>query len=112
MFAKIACPPIKRGQSFEVAYDVDRLRNDLGNGWYRMGPTFFAAAYVSFDGKPAQEFRLTNYDMQGNISVAQPRVQVPDDAKDVRIWFYGSTQGGRFQYDSNYGANYHFAVEP
>lgn len=110
--------PIVEGQSFQIAYDVDRLRNFLGDGWYRMGNTFGVSAYVSFDGGPARQYRLTNWvqDVQNGgsnstIDVEMPTVQVPMGAKNVKIWFQASTIGGSM-FDSEFGRNYSYDVQP
>ena len=103
--------PIRAGGSFQLAYDVDRLRQFIGDGWYRVGNTLHIAAYVSFDDKPAHKYSITSWDKDHNLHVTQPTVEVPADAREVRIWFQGTTVGPRM-YDSNYNADYRFPIEP
>jgi hypothetical protein len=112
--------PLRAGESFEIGYDVDRLKNFLGDGWYRMGPTFSAYAEVSFDGGPAKQIPLTNwtYDRGNNgshtnyqLEVRKPRVKIPENARSMEVWFRGYVIS-RQQFDSNLGGNYKFDVEP
>lgn len=110
LWGEVVSGPIKAGGSFELAYDVDRLRQFLSNGWYRMGNTFHVKAHVSFDGKPAKSYPLTNWTMDHELQVTQPTIEVPDDAREVRIWFHGSTVATHM-FDSNHSADYRFPVE-
>jgi hypothetical protein len=113
--------PIKAGGTLRIAYDVDRLKQFLYGTWHHGAPTWNISAFVSFDGRGAVEIPLT-VPKRGQFGVSQDMipveaaVEVPADAKQVSLWFRGSSYGGsRFggpAWDSNYGVNYNYPVVP
>ena len=99
---------ITAGGSLTFQYDLDRLGKcrfvEYGQ------PAWAVLGYVSFDGGQPTEMRLApqNGTTSGTVSWTIPVQQ----AKDVAFWFYASDDSGCVQWDSNYGQNFHFAVQP
>lgn len=113
--------PIKAGEALRIAYDVDRLKQFLRGTNVRGAETWHITAYVAFDDKPAQEFEVTvpQFGPSGTYHALVPwevAVAVPTDARKASIWFMGSAYGGSVfggnAYDSNFGKNWEFPVEP
>lgn len=103
---------LRRGGTFELAYDVDRIRQFTGDLWYRVGPTLSVNAYVSFDGGAPQFHHLLSYDpVTHEPSVRMPTVAIPNDARSMRVWFEGRGVGIPPRYDSDYARDYHFPLQ-
>lgn len=104
---------VVQGGQLVVNYDLNRLTNCQGSTAYGQ-PAWNTVAYVRFT-PGGQTFNgpLVEHDLwQTGTSKAIPfEVTVPTDATGVELWFYHSGNGCAGVYDSDYGANYHFAVE-
>jgi Family of unknown function (DUF6209) len=99
------------GDQLRIDYDLSRLQTcrDTHNG-YRF---WSLDAYAQF--QPGGELVSGSVvGSNGTTIYPQPFVtDVPADATSVQIWFVNATAAtGCVGYDSNYGANYRFAVEP
>jgi Family of unknown function (DUF6209) len=103
---------LEPGGTFELAYDVDRIRQFTGDLWYRMGPTLTVKAFVSFDGGPPQLHHLLSYHPETHEPAASmPTVAIPKDARSMRVWFEGRGIGISPRYDSDYSRDYRFSVQ-
>lgn len=108
--------PIREGSTLRLTYDVDRIKPFLKGTSHHEAATWSAAAFVSFDGKPPQEVPLTavrtgDYGFHKEIEPVEGLVEVPHDAKSVTVYIHGRAYGGT-AYDSDFGKNYTFPVEP
>lgn len=108
--------PIEEETSVKLDYDRDRLVDALLRATNTPSNTNYSmkiSAFVSFDGKQAAE-----YPVDIGFSVMQaPLVEVPRNTNEMKVWFKGSIRvyvnnraEWRDVYDSNYGANYAFAI--
>lgn len=113
--------PIKAGGTLRIAYDVDRLKQFLQGTWHHGAPTWNIMAYVSFDGQPPLELPVTipnrgDHGMYVDMVPVELAVEVPSSARQVSLWFRGSSYGGSVfggnAWDSRHGANYNYPVEP
>lgn len=99
-WTQTASAPIVAGQSVTIAYDVSRLtacRGDQGGL-----PQWGITAFWTIDGDPASNVTLTS----GTATIT------PSHAGDLQLWFQNTNRWGCVAYDSAYGANYHFTVQP
>jgi hypothetical protein len=108
---------LRQGETVRVAYDVGRLLRFLTGTSANGLPTYGASLFVSFDDAPPQEYRFGR-DFE---TVDMPSFRVPHGASTLSLWFVGSARGGHtfydihvggFAYDSNWGQNYRFPVQP
>lgn len=114
--------PIKAGETLRIGYDVDRLKQFMYGTWHHGFPTWSIVAFVSFDGKPATELPIVvpqrgpNGGGVSDMIPVEAAIEVPKDAKNVSIWFRGSSYGGSVFggncWDSNFGKNYTYDVVP
>lgn len=73
-------------------------------------PAWAVLAYVSFDGGAPAALELGP--SGGHTSgVVETTIPVPA-ASDVALWFYASDDAGCVEWDSRYGQNFHFAIQP
>jgi hypothetical protein len=105
---------IVRGGQLVVEYELNRLTNCQGSTTYGQ-PDWGTTAYVrfqpggqTFSGPVVQHENL----WQSPTSKAIPfEVTVPTNATSAELWFVQQGNGCGPVYDSDYGANYRFAVE-
>ena len=95
------------GGTATIHYDLARLpeppRSTGG------GPAWGIVAYWAVDGGQAFTQAVEQY--QGGVNVP---VDVTFDVlpgSDLALWFFASDEFGCTQWDSNYGSNFHFAIE-
>lgn len=90
-----------------LRYDLDRLGQCRFQEYG--GPAWAVLAYVSFDGGAPKTLVLAPHTgVTGGI--VEETIPVPA-ASDVAFWFYASDDSGCVQWDSNYGKNFHFAIQ-
>jgi hypothetical protein len=82
-----------------VDYDVSRLPKCRAT--YNGLPAWSVAADWSFDGGRAQT---------ADVSQGPAIVAVPQDARELQLWFEGSDDSGCTTWDSLYGQNYRFTL--
>ena len=89
---------LEQGGKFQVYYSTERL--EVGDGFKLYAAAKFNASSEEFTTNelkdPEDGYYVTEFD-------------IPDDAEEVIMWFYTS-KDDEHQYDSNYGANYHFPL--
>lgn len=93
------------GGKFKVKYDSERLTCDRS---YQDGlPAWSILGYVKFgeDDKPFYK----SLETPEKDRILTQEYDIPSDAKEVIMWFFNN---GEYTscYDSEYGANYHFAL--
>lgn len=108
--------PLVAGSTLRLAYDVDRIKPFLRGTSHHGAATWGVVAYVSFDGKPAQEIPLTavkrgQYGVHEAIEPVEAAVEIPTDAKNVSIWIKGHGYANSV-FDSDFGKNYSFPISP
>lgn len=95
------------GGRFKVEYDSERLTCARGGeegliGWNILG-------YVKFseNDKPSNK----SLETPGKDRILTQEYDIPSDAKEVIMWFLNNgDENPEGCYDSQYGANYHFAL--
>lgn len=97
------------GGAVRIDYDLDRLTECRGStgGSEVWGVT----GYAQFDDGDPVTFGLSRLD-GGRVVPVIASVDVPDGATTLATWFSVSNRWGCIAYDSNYGANYDFAIAP
>jgi hypothetical protein len=115
--------PVRAGDAVRFAYDVDRMLGRLAGTQHHGAPTWSVSAFVSFDGGPAQELPLVvpRHGPQGGTLELLPFegcTVVPEGAHQMSVWFRGTSYAGARDniggpaWDSDFGRNYSFPVEP
>ena len=104
---------IVRGGQLVVEYDINRMTQCQGAtaygqpAWNTQASVLFQPGGQLFTGPMVAH----DYWQTGTSQAIPFEVTVPSDATSVEIWFYHSGNGCAGVYDSDYGANYPFAVE-
>jgi hypothetical protein len=100
-----ASGPIVEGATVRVDYDPARLRQCRGR---KYGLEAWAiSAFWRIDGGPVQTFPVVMPTASGTVPTF-----VPDASGRLELWFSNSDAFGCIAWDSAYGANYAFDVEP
>ncbi|MCA9547409.1 MAG: hypothetical protein KC613_23560 [Myxococcales bacterium] len=104
--------PIRQGGLMQIAYAPERLpvcRNRAygGRAW-----NILAGWRFSPGGQTGQASLFVGSYYDDAAAYTQPVVPVPADATGVELWFSNSDRTGCTGWDSDFGANYRFAVEP
>lgn len=94
---------LRAGEQFIINYDVDRLPECRAT--YN-GPAWAIVAHYRFDNGPVQETVVT-----GSGRSVPAAITAPAGARHLEMWFVNTDRSSCVRYDSNYGSNYHFAVE-
>jgi hypothetical protein len=99
--------PVVSGGTATIHYDLARLPKCRAQ--YQGGPAWGIVAYWAVDGGQAFTQAVEQY--QGGVNVP---IDVTFDVlpgSDLALWFFASDEFGCTQWDSNYGSNFHFAIE-
>jgi hypothetical protein len=111
-WTQVASGPLVAGKPVAIAYDPARLVSQCGgdatsgsgSGGFAWGITGYyaigAAAPVSF------QVNIMSAWASGNAQIT------PATAGDLQMWFGCSNTSGNTGWDSDYGRNYHFLVQP
>jgi hypothetical protein len=97
------------GKRLRVEYALDRLpqcRGNVGGG----GPGWNIGGFYSENGGEAKSFEVTALSSDGRDRVSKPASILLTQGGDVAIWFEVTSAFGCHEYDSQFGQNYHFAV--
>jgi hypothetical protein len=101
---------LRAGTTLELKYAAERMTlSGVDEGWYRMGPTRSIFAGVSFKNANGGVISTVEYHLGVNGLLTR-LVAIPNDAKEVTIWFMGNNVSRR-GYDSNFGQNWTFAIQ-
>jgi hypothetical protein len=101
-----ASGPIVSGGPAIVHYDVARLPDC--RAVYHGFPAWGINAYYAVDGGPAFTVPVTQL-QNGAVVGVDASFTVPP-GQDLALWFHASDEYGCSQWDSAYGANFHFAL--
>lgn len=95
------------GAKLTIRYDLDRAQECRGStgGSDVWGVTGFA----SVDGAEAETFAVTEL-RDGVTTALDATIEIPA-GDDLAVWFQTSNRWGCVAYDSDYGADYHFAID-
>ena len=98
---------LQKGKSVRVAYDASRLTACRGdqNGH----PGWTITGYWKIGNGPVRSFEAGGFSPSGG---SQPPVLALDASGDLQLWFQNNSVWGCNAYDSDFGKNYHFAVQP
>ena len=98
---------LQKGKTVRVAYDASRLTACRGdqNGH----PGWTITGYWKIGGGAVHSFEAGGFSPSGGTE--QP-VLALDASGDLQIWFQNNSVWGCNAYDSDFGRNYHFAIQP
>lgn len=98
---------LEKGKKLRVAYDASRLTACRGeqNG----KPAWTITGYWKIGAGDVHSFEAGGFSPSGGT--AEP-VLALDASGDLQIWFQNNDRWGCNAYDSDFGKNYHFAVQP
>lgn len=99
-------PPMSGGKAV-VHYDIARLPKC--RTWYRGYPAWDIVANWSSDGGVAHSQPVTSI-VNGQRVGVDIVIDVPP-GRDLALWFHASDESGCDQWDSDYGRNFHFALQ-
>jgi hypothetical protein len=98
---------VAAGDTVIVHYDPSRLAECAGSsGGY---PQWSVTGYYQVDGGAVRSLAVTRAD-GAELVAADPSFVVPG-GRDLALWFEATNRWGCHAYDSEYGANYHVAIE-
>lgn len=103
------------GEAVKIAFDITRIKRQLGYLFRNDIPVWNAVAMVSIDGQSAKEFALTaeSHDIRGvpvDVAILMPALKLPVGARSIKVWFVGHDYMGTV-FDSNFGGDFTFAVQ-
>jgi hypothetical protein len=99
----------KAGGTLEVHYALARLarcRSVVGGM-----PAWNVTGYYSENGGPARSFEVTSLSANGRERTARVATLTLSQGGDLALWFQGTDRYGCSEYDSDYGRNFHVAVD-
>jgi hypothetical protein len=111
-WTQTASGPLVAGQPVEIAYDPARLASHCGGSPSSPGSgggfAWEIFGYYAVGGAAPASFRvsITSAWASGNA------VFTPPSAGDLQMWFSCDSTIDETAWDSDYGRNYHFAVQP
>jgi len=99
--------PLVEGRRARVVYDETRLPDCRGemNG----NPAWSINGYAQLEDGEVTAFHVAGFDPNGGGS--EPIIEL-DGAGDLAVWFEVHNRWGCIAYDSDYGDNFHFWVDP
>ena len=111
--------PLQAGVPFTVDYDLWRLPFCVAVTPYDT-LSGSATMFYRFDGGATQQVEMlglppgvpSEIDGQPGLLQLAPAVTPPPGARSVELWFLGRNDGPCSDWDSNYGRNYSFPINP
>jgi hypothetical protein len=100
---------LEAGGPVLVDYDMARLPNCRNR--YAGGDAWSIGVYYRVDGGPITRQPVTRLDENRQNLKAPARIDLPLDGRDLEMWFHAGDRAGCGEYDSRFGANYHYAIE-
>lgn len=98
---------IHAGDALIVHYDPLRLNRCSGST--HGNAAWAITGWYAIDGGEAHSFAASKPD-GGTLLAADPAITV-GDGRDLAVWFEATSIWGCHDWDSDFGANYHFAIE-
>jgi hypothetical protein len=100
-----ASGPLVVGRKVRVVYDTERLPGCRGD--FNGHPGWTITGFASQDGEEAETFEAGGFSPSGGSD--EPIFQLLEPG-DLAIWFQITNRWGCSEWDSDFGANYHFDV--
>ncbi|GGN99201.1 hypothetical protein GCM10010112_92800 [Actinoplanes lobatus] len=101
---------LEAGRSVLVDYDLTRLSRCRSQ--YAGGDAWSIGVYYRVDGGPIQRQVVTRLDETRHNVKVPASIDLPLDGKDLELWFQAADRTGCNEYDSRFGANYHYTISP
>ncbi|MDY0059860.1 MAG: DUF6209 family protein [Myxococcota bacterium] len=103
---------LTQGGLFRIVYSPERLR--ACRATYAGGRAWNIQASWRFTpgGQTGTSGLLDGNYYAGEAGMTQPEVAIPADATAVELWFSNTDRAGCVAWDSNFDANYRFAIQP
>jgi Family of unknown function (DUF6209) len=98
---------LEKGKKVRVAYDPARLTACRGD--FNGKPGWTITGYWSIGGGEVHSFEAGGFSPSNGTD--QPVISL-DRSGDLQLWFQNNSRWGCNAYDSDFGKNYHFAVQP
>lgn len=103
--------PISRGESFTLAYDVDRIYKQLQGTSYNGFTSWSAIVHVEFYDELDRRLQSVQLPVKvPDFPVLRPTFRVVEDTAKIVIWFTGTSLGGQV-FDSEWGRNFVLPVD-
>jgi Family of unknown function (DUF6209) len=99
--------PVVAGGKAIVRYDIARLPHC--RAWYHGFPAWSIIASWAVDGGYAYTQPVVARDASGQMVGVDLPIDVPP-GRDLALWFHASDEYGCSEWDSRWGANFHFAL--
>ena len=100
--------PIGGGDRVVIHYEPSRLAECAGSSGGHA--QWAVTGYWSFDGGAARSTLVTTAD-GADLVPSDPELVVPPGTRDLALWFEATNRWGCHAWDSNFGDNYHVAIE-
>jgi hypothetical protein len=97
------------GGAVRIDYDLDRLTECRGSTGG--SEVWGVSGYVQFDDGEPETFGLSRLD-GGRVVSEVATIAIPDGATRMTTWFSVSNRWGCIAYDSDFGANYGWDIDP
>jgi hypothetical protein len=98
---------LEKGKTVRVAYDASRLTACRGD--FNGKPGWSITGYYKIGSGDVRTFEAGGFSPSNG---GAPPVLTLDASGDLQIWFQNSNRWGCSAYDSDFGNNYRFAVQP
>lgn len=110
---------LNAGTTMTISYDLARMDAlGVGRGYYRVGCTRSVRlhAQISLSDQWQSEYLQEQIvspssECAGQDGISQIEIDLPRNATRIRLYFHGSSVAGS-AYDSNFGQDFEFAVQP
>ncbi|GGN44209.1 hypothetical protein FHR83_007974 [Actinoplanes campanulatus] len=99
---------LEAGRPVLVDYDLARLSRCRSQ--YAGGDAWSIGVHYRVDGGPIQRQAVTRLDETRHNVKAPASIDLPIGGKDLELWFQAGDRVGCTEYDSQYGANYHYTI--
>jgi hypothetical protein len=100
---------LEAGRPVLVDYDMARLPNCRNR--YAGGDAWSIAVQYRVDGGPIARQPVTRLDETRHNVKVPARIDLPLGGHDLELWFHAGDRAGCSEYDSRFGANYHYTIE-
>ncbi|MEU8663214.1 DUF6209 family protein [Actinoplanes philippinensis] len=100
---------LEAGKPVLVDFDLERLPKCRNQ--YAGGDAWSIGVHYRVDGGPISVQQVTRLDENRHNVKVPARIELPLGGHDLELWFHAGDRAGCSEYDSQYGANYHYAIE-
>jgi hypothetical protein len=99
---------VERGSPVIIDFDLDRTPSCRQT--YNGLPTWEVLAEYRFDGGSVHQTPVTSVSNQSSRAEAAAIIGIPEEARELEIWFKNTDRAGCVLYDSNFSRNYRFSL--